>query len=69
MGDSFENVCRACLSSELREMHSLAEFSEFDDYLGNIMHKCCDIEVFINGNGYQITQQIFIIIDQNRRRN
>lgn len=47
MNDSLESVCRACLSSELREMHSLAEFSEFDDTLGNILHKCCDIEVLL----------------------
>lgn len=47
MKNSLENVCRACLSSELKEMHSFAEFSEFDDNLGSILHKCCDIEVLL----------------------
>lgn len=40
-----ENACRTCLSSEVMEMCFLTEYLDCDCTLGDILHKCCDIEV------------------------
>lgn len=40
-----ENACRTCLRSEVVEMCFLTDYSGTEDNLGNILRKCCDIEV------------------------